>query len=192
MVTDLDAALAAARAAGADVIVDTFPDPIGRNAVIQWPGGVNMQLYWHDTKPAYAEFQMVPDNRVYVSKERADAFVQSFVRFAHGTVVADETKAPGAEIGRPNETYRRIRVESPFGKLLAIATDGHLPYPYGHEMAGYEVADLPATLAKARAAGVTVLIEPHAFDGGQATIVRFPGDYIAEIHAKTRPGAGNL
>ena len=189
LVTDLDAAIAAARAAGAAVIVEPFPDPIGRDAVIQWPGGVNMQLYWHDKKPAYTEFKTVPDNRVYVSKDRADEFVRSFVTFAHGTVVEDEESAPGEEIGRPNDKYRRIRVESPFGKLLAIVTDGHLPYPYGHEMSGYDVSDLGDTLSKARAAGVAVLVEPHRFEGGQAAVVRFPGGYVAEIHAGTHPGA---
>src|SRR4051794_39720419 len=51
LVTDFDKAIAAARAAGADVIVSPFPDPIGRDAVVQWPGGVNMQLYWHTTPP---------------------------------------------------------------------------------------------------------------------------------------------
>ena len=29
----------------------TFRDPIGRDAVIQWPGGVNMQIYWHSPNP---------------------------------------------------------------------------------------------------------------------------------------------
>jgi predicted enzyme related to lactoylglutathione lyase len=189
LVTDLDAAVSAARASGAALIVEPFPDPIGRNAVIQWPGGVNMQLYWHFTKPAYAPFKTVPDNRVYVSKDSADAFIRSFVAFAHGTVVEDEANAPGEEIGRLNEKYRRIRIESSFGKLLAIVTDGHLPYPYGHEMSGYEVSSLDDTLMKARAAGVTFLVEPHSVEGGQAAIVQFPGGYVAEIHAGTRPVA---
>ncbi len=34
LVTDLDAAIKAARTAGADVVVAPFPDPIGRDAVI--------------------------------------------------------------------------------------------------------------------------------------------------------------
>jgi len=55
LVTDIDKAVDAARQAGATVVVKTFPDPIGRDAVIQWPGGVNMQLYWHKTPPAYPE-----------------------------------------------------------------------------------------------------------------------------------------
>src|SRR6516165_3616245 len=45
LVTDLDEAVQAARTTGADVIVTTFNDPIGRDAIIQWPGGVNTQLY---------------------------------------------------------------------------------------------------------------------------------------------------
>jgi hypothetical protein len=47
LVVDLEAAVHAAQAAGADVLVQPFPDAIGRDAVIQWPGGINMQLYWH-------------------------------------------------------------------------------------------------------------------------------------------------
>src|SRR3984885_9705042 len=50
LVSDMDVAIKAARAAGADVLVEPFPDPIGRDAVIQWPGGVNTQIYWHTTR----------------------------------------------------------------------------------------------------------------------------------------------
>jgi hypothetical protein len=110
LVTDIDEAIEAAKAAGADILVATFPDPIGRDAVIQWPGGVNMQLYWHTTKPSYAPFETIPENRVYVSPERADAFTRSFVNFSHGKVVSDDAKAAGAEIGRPKDIYRRIRI----------------------------------------------------------------------------------
>jgi hypothetical protein len=41
LVTDLDAATDAARAAGADVLVSPFNDPIGRDAIVQRRGGVN-------------------------------------------------------------------------------------------------------------------------------------------------------
>ncbi len=44
LVTDMDEAVATARAAGADVLVAPFPDSIGRDAVIQWPGGVDIHL----------------------------------------------------------------------------------------------------------------------------------------------------
>src|ERR1700747_2039151 len=112
LVTDMNEAIGAARATGADVLVTAFNDPIGKDAIIQWPGGVNTQLYWHTTAPSYAPLQTVPENRVYVSPDRVDAFVRSFLAFSHGSVVSDETRAPGAEIGRPAESYRRVRIES--------------------------------------------------------------------------------
>jgi predicted enzyme related to lactoylglutathione lyase len=186
LVTDLDEAIKAAKEAGADVLVATFPDPIGRDAVIQWPGSVNMQLYWHTTKPSYAAFETVPENRVYVSPERADAFTHSFLRFSHGKVVSDDVKAAGVEIGRPKDTYRRIRIESVFGKMTVFATDGHLPYPYGRELTGYEVTNLKDTLTKATVAGAKVLVEPFTSDRRESAIVQFPGGYVAEIHAAAK------
>lgn len=186
LVTDMDEAIRAAKATGADVLVAPFDDPIGRDAVIQWPGGVNTQLYWHTTAPSYAPLQTVPENRIYVSPERANAFVRSFIAFSHGRVVSDEPHAPGIEIGRPADTYRRVRVESKFGKLTALVTDGHLPYPYGREMTGYEVANLTDTLAKAKAAGVEVLVAPYKTEERDAVIVQFPGGYIAEIHSAVK------
>lgn len=183
LVTNLDAAIKAARAAGADVLVDPFPDPLGRDVVIQWPGGVDMQLYWHTATPNYAPLVTVPENRVYVSAHSVSALLRSFLAFSHGKVVSDEARAPGVEIGSPDKTYRRIRVESGFGKLTVLVTDGHLPYPYGREMTGYEVADLDGTLAKARGAGATVLVAPYTAGDRRAAMVQFPGGYIAEIHA---------
>jgi predicted enzyme related to lactoylglutathione lyase len=183
LVTDIDEAIKVARASGADILVTVFPDPIGRDAVIQWPGGVNMQLYWHTTQPSYAPFETIPENRVYVPPERADGFTRSFLRFSHGRVVADDAHAAGVEIGRSRDTYRRIRIESAFGKMTVLVTDGHLPYPYGRELTGYEVKDLPGTLAKAKASGAAVLVEPYTSDGRAAAMVQFPGGYIAEIHA---------
>ena len=183
LVTDLDAAVKAARQAGADVLVAPFADPIGRDAVIQWPGGVNMQLYWHTTKPDYAPLETVPENRVYVSADRVKSCVTSFLAFSHGKVVSDVASAPGDEIGRPGDTYRRIRIESAFGRMLVMVTDGHLPYPYGREQAGYEVTDLDGTLAKARAAGVQVVRAPVAEGDRKSAIVEFPGGYLAEVHS---------
>jgi len=167
------------------VIVAPFNDPIGRDVIIQWPGGVNMQLYWHTTPPSYAPLTTVPENRVYVSSDRADGFIRDFVAFSQGKVVSDVATAPGIEIGRPNETYRRVRIESTFGKVTVLVTDGHLPYPYGRELTGYEVADLDMTLAKAKAAGASVLVEPYSSDDRRAVLVQFPGGYVAEIHAAT-------
>jgi predicted enzyme related to lactoylglutathione lyase len=186
LVTDMDEAVRAAKTSGADVFVAPFNDPIGRDAIIQWPGGVNTQLYWHTTVPSYTPLQTIPENRVYVSPDRVDAFVRSFLSFSHGSVVSDEPRAPGVEVGRPAETYRRVRIESKFGKLTALVTDGALPYPYGREMTGYEVTNLAETLTKAKAAGVDVLVPPYKTGERDAAVVSFPGGYIAEIHSVTK------
>lgn len=183
LVTDMDEALKAARVAGAEVVVEKFKDTIGTDAVIQWPGGVKMQLYWHFTKPAYAPLASVPDNRVYISADTADAFVRGFVQFAHGKVVSDDRQADGAELGRPGEVFRRIRIASGFGNMQVNVTDGHLPYPFGYETTGYAVRDLDATLSKAHAAGAKLLWGPYEAADRSTAIVRFPGGYVVEIHA---------
>lgn len=82
LVADIDAAVRAAKDAGAGVLVTTFPDPIGRDAVVQWPGGVSMQLYWHTTVPSYPDLQTVPENRVYVPAEKVTEFVKGFLKFS--------------------------------------------------------------------------------------------------------------
>jgi len=183
LVTDVNAAIREARAAGADVLVTPFNDPIGKDAIIQFPGGVNTQLYWHTTPPSYKPLETIPENRVYVSSDRAETFIRSFLSFSKGDIVSDDDRAPGIEIGRPQETYRRIRISSDFGKLTVFVTDGQLPYPYGRELTGYEVTNLGETLAKAKAAGVTILVGPYQADQRQASFVQFPGGYIAEIHS---------
>jgi len=186
LVTDMREAIKAAHAAGAEVVVEPFKDPIGMDAVIQWPGGVKMQLYWHFTPPSSPPLETIPDNRVYVSRDEADNFVNDFVRFAHGKVLSDDKHADAGEIGRAGETYRRVRLSSLFGNMQVLVTDGHLPYPFGYEITGYEVRDLDATLAKASAAGAKILSAPYKTSDRTSAIVEFPGGYIAEVHAMTR------
>ncbi|WPN25994.1 VOC family protein [Pseudomonas marginalis] len=182
LVKDMDVALKAARENGAAVIVSDFPDPIGRDAVVQWPGGVNMQLYWHTKTPNYAAFQTVPENRVYLSADRADRFIKAFLGFSHGKVLADDKHAPGVDIGQANGSYRRVDIESPFGRMAVLVTNGQLPYPFGHETTGYQVADLTATLGKATGSGATVVVPAFDSKGRRSALVEFPGGYVAEIH----------
>jgi hypothetical protein len=130
-------------------------------------------------------FSTAPENRAYVSADRADDFTKSFVAFSRGKVVSDNQHAAGIEIGKAGETYRRIRIESTFGKVVVFVTDGHLPYPYGRESTGYEVANLTETLTKAKAAGVEILVAPFTADQRTSVIVQFPGGYIAEVHSIT-------
>jgi hypothetical protein len=172
--------------------VTPFPDPIGRDAVVQLPGGVNLQLYWHTTPPTYAAFAHLPENRVYVSSDRVAAFVKSFIKFSHGRMVADEPHVQGAVVGQSDKLVRRIRIESTFGKMVVFVTDGHLPWPYGRETTGYEVDDVKATLAKAEVAGVKIVVPPFTVEGITSTVVQFPGGYVAEIHGAPNAMAATI
>jgi hypothetical protein len=183
LVTNIDQAVKAGRAAGDDVLVEPFDDPVGRDAIIQWPGGINTQIYWHTISPSYKLLTTIPENRVYVSANRAQTFIGSHLAVSHGEVVSDVQHAAGIEIGRPKETYRRMRIQSPFGKVTVLVADGHLPYPYGREMTGYEVDAISTTLSKARSVGVEVLAGPYVTDERTAVLVKFPGGYIAELHS---------
>ncbi|PZQ51080.1 MAG: glyoxalase [Novosphingobium pentaromativorans] len=183
LVTDLDAAVKSAVSYGAVRRLETFPDPIGRDSVIQWPGGVNMQLYWHTAKPSYTALETVPENRIYLTVDAADTFIKSWTGFAHAKITADDKAANGAEIGEPGKAIRRVAITSGYGKMVVYVSDGQLPWPYGRDMTGYAVNDLNATLAKASAAGVETLVAPYTTGKRQAAMVRFPGGYIAEIHS---------
>jgi hypothetical protein len=183
LVTDMDQALKAARAAGAEVIVEPYNDPIGVDAIIQWPGGLKMQLYAHFKPSTNPPLETIPDNRVYVSPDQADNFVSGFVRFSQGKIVEDDKHADAGEIGRAGETYRRIRIASLFGNMQVLVTDGHLPYPFGHETTGYQVQYLGATLDKAKTAGAKILSATYAAKDRSSAIVEFPGGYIAEVHS---------
>ena len=183
LVTDIDGAVAAAVKHGAVRRLTTFPDPIGRDSLIQWPGGVNMQIYWHTTKPSYAPLATVPENRIYLTVDAADRFIRSWTGFAHAKIVSDDHAAPGIEVGQPGKTIRRVAIESGYGKMVVFVSDGLLPWPYGRDMTGYAVPDLNATLAKASTAGVETIVAPYQAANRQSAIVRFPGGYIAEIHA---------
>lgn len=183
LVKDMDAAVEAARAAGAVRIVNTFPDPIGRDTLVVWPGGSVMQLYWHTKAPDYPALATVPESRIYLTEDAADQYVADWSKFSGAKVESDDRSAPGEEIGQPGKPYRRIRLVSGFGRTTLIVTDGALVWPYGRELTGYGVADVDATLAKAKAAGVQVLVQPYAAGGRRAAMVQFPGGYIAEIHA---------
>lgn len=182
LMSDFDKGVRLARASGADIVVAPFDDPIGRDAVVQFPGGVNAQLYWHTKAPSYAPLETVPDNRVYLTRDSASAFLTSYLRFTGGRIVSDDRAADGGQLGAPDETYRRVAINSPFGNTVVSVTDGHLPYPFGRETTGYAVKDVTSTLRKAEAAGAKVLWGPYTSEGRTSAMVRFPGGYVAELH----------
>jgi len=70
---------------------------------------------------------------------------------------------------------------------VVLVTDGHLPFPFGRELTGYQVKSLDSTIASARSTGATVLWGPRATGDRSSAIVQFPGGYIAEIHALNSP-----
>ncbi|MFE9899065.1 glyoxalase [Streptomyces achromogenes] len=182
LVRDLDLGVRQARRSGAHVVVAPFDDPIGRDAVVQFPGGVNAQLYWHTKAPSYAPLETVPDNRLYLTPDSVDGFLGSYLRFTGGRIVSDRRSADAGDIGLPGRTYRRIALRSPFGNTVVSVTDGHLPYPFGRETTGYAVHDLAATLRKAEAGGAKVLWGPYSAEDRSSAMVRFPGGYVAELH----------
>ncbi|MEU3955590.1 glyoxalase [Streptomyces achromogenes] len=182
LVRDLDLGVRQARRSGAHVVVAPFDDPIGRDAVVQFPGGVNAQLYWHTKAPSYAPLETVPDNRLYLTPDSVDGFLGSYLRFTGGRIVSDRRSADAGDIGLPGRTYRRIALRSPFGNTVVSVTDGHLPYPFGRETTGYAVHNLAATLRKAEAGGAKVLWGPYSAEDRSSAMVRFPGGYVAELH----------
>ena len=145
-----------------------------------------MQLYWHFKASTNPPLETIPENRIYLSIDRADDFVRDFVAFSGGKVVSDDSHADAGEIGRAGLIYRRIRITSLFGNMQVNVTDGHLSYPFGYETTGYQVSDLDATLAKAKAAGATILSPPFKSADRTSAIVHFPGGYIAEVHSVTQ------
>ena len=52
-------------------------------------------------------------------------------------------------------------------------------------MTGYDVGDLSDILAKAEAAGATLLVPPYSTGNRREALVQFPGGYIAEIHSSS-------
>jgi hypothetical protein len=182
LVTSIGAGVAAAERSGASLVVSPWDDPIGKDTIVQFPGGVDMQLYWHTKAPSYAPLATVPDSRVYLEPQAAAAFIRDYLAFSQGRVTLDDRHANGAQIGLPGTTFREVLIDSTFGKTLVIITNGQLPYPFGLDKTGYQVTNLAATLAKAKAAGARVLWGPYDGPGLDTAIVQFPGGYIAEIH----------
>jgi predicted enzyme related to lactoylglutathione lyase len=184
LVTDMDAAVRDAKKAGAAVLVAPFPDAIGSDAVVQWPGGVNMQFYWHTKAPSYPPLQTVPETG-YTSPPRPRRVLFEASSASPMARLSRITRERPAR--KSGDLAILIAVSgSSLGKITVLVTDGHLPYPYGRETMGYEVADLRETLTKAKASGATVSIEPYKTDGREAAVLQFPGGYIAEIHSTTK------
>jgi len=182
LVSNFDEGVADALRSGANLVVSPYHDAIGRDSIVQFPGGVDINLYRHTAPPAYPQLASVPESRVYLEPQSANSFMRDWLAFSRGHIVTDDRHADGAQIGMPGTTYRAVLISSGFGQTLVIITDGQLPYPFGRDTTGYAVPNLAATLVKARAAGVHVLWGPYYSKALDTAIVQFPGGYVAEIH----------
>jgi hypothetical protein len=182
LVANFNEGVADALRSGASLVVSPYHDAIGRDCIVQFPGGVDINLYWHTTPPSYPRLASVPESRVYLEPEPANSFIRDWLAFSGGHIVTDDRHANGAQIGMPGTTYRTVLISSGFGQTLVIITDGHLPYPFGRDTTGYAVPNLAATLVKARSAGARILWGPYYGTALATAIVQFPGGYVAEIH----------
>ena len=79
---------------------------------------------------------------------------------------------------------RRVSLTSGFGDMVVFVSNGQLPWPFGTETTGYAVTDMATTLRRARAAGVTVVVAERTVGTRQSAMLRFPGGYVAEVHAR--------
>jgi hypothetical protein len=106
LLRNFDQGVASARADGAAVVVTPFPDPIGRDAIVQFPGGINTQLYWHTKTPSYPALATVPENRVYLSPDTLPSFENAYLKFTGGKVTS------ARERGRSRDRYTRPEISS--------------------------------------------------------------------------------
>jgi hypothetical protein len=192
LVTDIDAAVASARRHGLSGASRPFPI---RSAGIRDPvagRGQHADLLAHRQAELCAARHRagkpdLPDKRcirqLHPRLDRLRAWQDRFRRQVR----------PGAEIGQPDKTIRRVAIDSGYGKMVVFVTDGQLPWPYGRDMTGYDVPDLAATLARATAAGVETLVQPVSRRPPERA-GPLPGGYIAgnpparrSDHVRPRP-----
>jgi hypothetical protein len=99
LVANFSEGVADATRSGALLVVSPWNDPIGKDAIVQFPGGVDEQIYWHTTPPSYAPLATIPESRVYLEPQAADAFIRDYLAFSDGRIVSDDQHADGGQIG---------------------------------------------------------------------------------------------
>ncbi|WIX77247.1 hypothetical protein QRX50_38515 [Amycolatopsis carbonis] len=181
-VHDPDLGADAALRSGAAVTVTPWTGPVGREAVVQFPGGFASQIWKQFDMSGFTPLTTQPEFRVYLPETTVNAFLASYLKFTGGSVISDVRKADGGEVGAPGTTYHRIRIKTQFGNTVVLAGNGDWTYPYGRDTTGYTVSDVNATVAKAAANGATVLSGPYKSKDRTSVILQFPGGYIAEVH----------
>ena len=188
----MDAAVAGGAADRAPrVVVDPFlcRPLIGRGRALLLLAGRRRPaaLLAHQGAELRAARQRVPENRVYVSKDSAEAFIHAFLlAFSHGQGAVGSTRRRAGRRGSAGlANYRRVRIASPFGRMVVLVTDGQLPWPYGRETTGYEVAG-PRRDARqgCRRRAPRSSFQPTWQTTATLHSSSSPGGYIAEIHRR--------
>ena len=180
-----DNAVRVARRVGATAPVAPWTGPVGREAVVRFPGGFSSQVWEQFDMSGFTPLTTQPEFRVYLSEDTVNAFLASYLPFTGGKVVSDVRAADGGEIGAPGTTYHRVRIKTPFGDTVVLANQGDWNYPYGRDTTGYTVTDVAGTIAKATASGATVRSGPYRSKDRTSVLLEFPGGYLAEVHDGT-------
>lgn len=181
MVSDMEQALLAARQLGASVMIEPFPDALGRDAVLIWPNGVQMQLFQHFKPQNNQSLKNTPETRLYIPVDRADEFIHSYSQFSLSILVQDRVLVAGDQPisdGALREVH--LTSETSFGNTHIFVTNGHLNVPFGYEVTGYAVDDFQQTYVKAVENQAKTLWSNYQ----NSAIIEFPGGYKAEIHQK--------
>jgi hypothetical protein len=121
LVASFSQAVTDATRSGALLVVCPWDDPIGKDAIIQFPGGIDEQLYWHTTQPSYAPLRTIPESRIYLEPQAAAGFIRDYLAFTGGHIAADDRHADGGQIGLPGTTFREILISPASGST----PDGH-------------------------------------------------------------------
>ena len=134
LVTDMDTAIQSAKANGADVVVAPFNDPIGLDAIVQWPGGLYMQLYGTRARRITRNSTRSPKTGCTyhpVAPMRSSALSWDLAR--EGSLRRPERTG---HRGGPAKGYLPPRADRlHIRKIAVLVTDGQLPYEIGARLA---------------------------------------------------------
>jgi hypothetical protein len=141
--------------------------------------------------PAVAVGAQYDTTHVYVEPADVDRFVSSFLATFGGQstqqVVATVTPTPSSTTAQllrtPVGSVSLFGFKTPPPCKRCPKTGSTCLPSYGREVTGYEVMNLEQTLARAKSAGVAVLVEPCSSGDRTAAMILFPGGYVAEVHA---------
>ncbi len=190
-VVNMDKAVEAAQRVGAKVLRRWLVGTNGE-AMLEWPGGVRIQFYsYAGEAPDIPVRDSVSNTRYYLSLEDAERFVTTFLEATGGSLLKDGYY-PSEEIGVVGGMFRRVQISSTLGNVSVIGITPEirerLVYPYTDIKTDFDVDDIDAVIQRARQSEADILIRPEYTDPNfRRAVLRFPGEYVIEIHQKPNP-----